>query len=288
MRLKSYGYYAGCAIAAAVFAFSVGQIFAYYGDIRSSKHQVDAARAIYEEASRTTRAAKADDAKPAPAFVPIPDAANADPGAKSPFAEQASTHAPGPEKLVVQDRFKPLLRTNADVVGWLKIDGTTIDYPVLQAEDNAYYLKKDLYRNDNVTGSIFLDYRNRIDGAAEKHWIVYGHYMKDEIMFKGLLKYMDEAYYAEHPVIAFDTLYGNFKWLIFSAYATNANEDYIRTSFADDAAFGAFADGLLANSLYDTGVSIRAEDTILTLSTCSRTEEGGRFTVHAKLISDPT
>lgn len=285
MRLKTYGYYSGCAFAAVVFVFSVGKLFAYYGDIRSSTHQLDAARALYEDASRS---ADAETAKAAPAFVPVPNAANADPDAESPFAEQASTHVPAPGKLVVQDRFKPLLRTNSDVVGWLKIDGTTIDYPVLQAEDNAYYLKKDLYRNDNVTGSIFLDYRNRIEGAKEKHWIVYGHYMKDEIMFKGLLRYKDEAYYAEHPVIAFDTLYGNRKWLIFSAYETDANEDYIRTSFADDASFGAFADGLKANSLYDTGVSIRAEDTILTLSTCSRTEEGGRFAVHAKLISEPT
>lgn len=286
MRLKSYGYYAGCALAAAVFAFSVWKIVAYYGDVRTSKHQLDAARALYEEASRTSN----EQAKPAPAFVPVPDAAYADPDGKSPFAEhtQAAKLAAAPEKLVVQDRFKPLLRTNSDVVGWLKIDGTTIDYPVLQAEDNAYYLKKDLYRNDNVTGSIFLDYRNRIDGAAEKHWIVYGHYMKDEIMFKGLLKYKDEAYFAEHPVIEFDTLYGNRKWLIFSAYYTDANEDYIRTSFADDAAFGAFADDLREKSLYDTGVSIRAEDTVLTLSTCSRTEEGGRFAVHAKLITEPT
>ncbi len=277
MRWTIYGFRAGCAIAIVLCVASVAKLAGYYGDVREAKQQLEAARDIYRESAL-------DEPAPAPAstFVPMPDAAYVAMQEKLPFGMPAES----PRGLVVQDRFKPLLRTNADVIGWLKIDGTTIDYPVLQADDNAYYLKKDLYRNDNVTGSIFMDYRNHID-QAERHWIVYGHYMKDEIMFKGLLKYRDEAYYREHPLIEFDTLYGDREWLIFSAYDTNANEDYIRTAFSDDDRFGAFAEGLKASSLYDTGISIGPDDTVLTLSTCSRAEESGRFTVHAKLISEP-
>ncbi|WEK54409.1 MAG: class B sortase [Candidatus Cohnella colombiensis] len=276
MHWHKIGYYAGCAATLAVCVLSAWKLIDYYGDVRSSKHQLDEAKTLYREANQTTQT------KALPPFVPIPNTMPVDLKSKSPFA--ASDRANLPASLTVQERFKTLLQTNSDVVGWLKIDGTTIDYPVLQAEDNAFYLKKDLYRNDNVTGSIFMDYRNHID-RPEYHWIVYGHYMNDEIMFKGLLKYKDEDYYEEHTVISFDTLYGDLKWLIFSVYYTDVNEDYIRTEFADDEQFWSFAGDLKANSLYDTGISVGADDTILTLSTCSRTEEGGRFTVHAKLIT---
>ncbi|MFC5530224.1 class B sortase [Cohnella yongneupensis] len=280
MFVKKYGAWAGSVIALVVFVFSVVKIVEYYSETRSSKQQINEARTLYENATtspvttpKTTQAAV--DAAPS---IPVTIASPTMP-------ESLVQRTNATVKPPIQERFKPLLETNDDVVGWLKIEDTSIDYPVVQADDNAFYLKKDFHKTNNVTGSIFMDYRNRID-EAQKHWIIYGHYMKDEIMFKGLLKYKDEAYYREHPLITFDTLYGDRKWLIFSAYYTTVDDDYIRTDFKRNEQFASFAAQLKANSLYDTHISVDADDTILTLSTCSKTEEGGRFTVHAKLITD--
>ncbi|MFD0670127.1 class B sortase [Cohnella sp. GCM10027633] len=279
--IRKYGYVAASAGALIVFAASMASIFGYYADTRSAKSQMEQARTLYRAEEPTVERAEADPRPPAEVVAPAPSSAATKPetvAAQSPFDPDAV------RKLIVQDRFKPLLNKNADTVGWLTIAGTSIDYPVVQAEDNAYYLRRDFERDSNVTGSIFMDYRNDI-GQQEKHWILYGHYMKEEIMFKGLLKYRDEAYYREHPIVTFDTLYGDQQWLVFSAYDTNADEDYIRTVFDREDEFAAFASVLKSNSLYDTGVEVGAGDRVLTLSTCSRTEEGGRFTVHAKLVT---
>lgn len=273
---RKYATYAVRLLSMFVLTFSVIKLIDYYADIRDSKSQLEEARAQYNEAVPVlpVNTQRTSAAKPEPAHENVNVNVNV----------HVTTIM---QPLVVQERFIPLLENNPDVVGWLKIDHTTIDYPVVQAEDNAYYLTKDFHRNDNVTGSIFMDYRNRID-EQQKHWIIYGHYMKDEIMFKGLLKYNEETYYREHPLITFDTLYGDRQWLIFSAYYTDVNEDYIRTEFKRQDQFETFAKQLKASSLYDTNITVDADDTILTLSTCSRTEEGGRFTVHAKLITKPS
>lgn len=282
---RKYGYAASCAAASVVFAASLAMLANYYGDTGDTKSQMEQARTMYRAGvPHAEPATQAESRQATEGVSPLPGTAMtpADPAAAPPSFDPDAVR-----KLIVQDRFKPLLNKNADTVGWLTIAGTSIDYPVVQADDNAYYLGKDYERRDNVTGSIFMDYRNDV-GQREKHWIIYGHYMKDEIMFKGLLKYRDEAYYREHPMITFDTLYGNQRWQVFSAYDTSADEDYIRTVFASDDQFGAFAAGLKANSAYDTGVGVGAGDRVLTLSTCSRTEEGGRFTVHAKLVIEPS
>jgi sortase B len=96
--------------------------------------------------------------------------------------------------------------------------------------------------------------------------------------------YETKYFFNDHPIIEFETLNFQGKWQVFSAYYTDPNTDYIRTTFRDDADFISFLDTIKQDSMYDTGVTVDETDTILTLSTCSVSDEEGRFTVHAKWI----
>jgi sortase B len=186
----------------------------------------------------------------------------------------------------VQNRFKKLLQTNEDIVGWLRIENTNIDYPVLQAEDNDFYLKHDIQKDNNVNGSIFMDYRNNIE-TNNRHIIVYGHNMKNRTMFTSLLNYESRWYLEQHPIIEFDTLYGNEKWEIFSVHFTDTDYDYIKTEFIDDEHFRSYMDDLQKKSLHKTQIKLSDKDVVLTLSTCSSSSDQARFAVHARLITNP-
>ena len=93
-----------------------------------------------------------------------------------------------------------LLAINSDCIGWIRIDGTDIDYPVVQAADNTFYLHHNFNQESAICGAIFMDYRNDIDMTRE-HLILYGHQMKDGSMFKQLNGYKDKDFYKEHPEI---------------------------------------------------------------------------------------
>lgn len=181
-------------------------------------------------------------------------------------------------------QFQPLLKINPDVVGWVKIANTRIDYPVVQASDNEYYLDKNIYKKDAIAGSIFMDYRNKGDGS-DKNMIIYGHYVKDGSMFRALQNYKDEAFYKTHPVIEFTSLEDNTEWEIFSIYVTDTDFYYIQTDFNSEEEYSTFLINLQTRSLYDTGVEVDEEDQILTLSTCTYEFNDARFTIHAKRVN---
>ncbi|WP_115991706.1 class B sortase [Cohnella lupini] len=181
-------------------------------------------------------------------------------------------------------RFTELVKRNKDIVGWVKIGDTRIDYPVTQAEDNEYYLGHDVNGNENAAGSIFMDYRNEVGGSG-RHYILYGHDMKNKTMFADLLGYESRWNFENKPTIEFDTIYGDGTWIIFSAYTTDSSFDYIRTDFSSDAEFRTFLNTVKKKSLHESGVEVTADDVVLTLSTCSSAFDDARFVVHAKLAA---
>ncbi|MPW24268.1 class B sortase [Alkalibaculum sp. M08DMB] len=189
------------------------------------------------------------------------------------------------DKNGIHVKFKPFLELNSDVVGWVKIQDTKIDYPVLQGKDNEYYLSRNITKETARAGSIFMDYRNEKDGE-DRNTILYGHHMKDGSMFKALMGYKEKDFFIKHPGIEFDTLKKNWKWEIFSVYITDTKFDYIRTDFATEKEYEGFLKEIKERSLYDTGVKVMKEDKILTLSTCTYEFDNARFTVHAKLVED--
>lgn len=184
---------------------------------------------------------------------------------------------------IIQNKFNELLDQNEDIVGWIKIEDTVIDYPVVQAKDNDYYLRRDYLGNHRNSGSIFMDFRNQID-KSNRNIILYGHYMRDGTMFGDLLQYEDEVFLYEHPLIQFDTLYENATWEIFAVYKTSTDFYYIRTDFESEDQYHAFLHELQAASMHELDVDVTVDDTILTLSTCANYGSDLRFVVQAKLV----
>jgi len=185
----------------------------------------------------------------------------------------------------VQPSFLSLLDQNPDMVGWLKIEDTPIDYPIVQTSDNEYYLHHNYKREASKAGNLFMDFRNGFI-VPSRHTILYGHQMKDGTQFGQLNKFADPDFFQSHRFIQYDTLYKTYKMEVFSIYFTTTAFDYIQTDFSDNEAYGAFLNQIQSLSLYPSDVSLTAEDKIVTLSTCDGrldTNEG-RFVVHAKLI----
>ena len=172
---------------------------------------------------------------------------------------------------------------NEDIIGWISIEGTSIDYPVVQAEDNDYYLTHSIYKEGSSAGAIFMDFRN-CPSPLGKHTVLYGHHMRNGTMFRDLISYKKEEFRKEHPYVVYSGKDGVMMWEIFSAYVTDAGDYYIETDFSKGNDFGQFLEEIVSNSLYDTGCEVKQTDKILTLSTCSYEFEDARMVVHAKLI----
>lgn len=199
--------------------------------------------------------------------------------------EAAGTEAISPELLqqLYQQRFKSLLELNADVVGWISIAGTEIDYPVVQHTDNDYYLNHNLEQARSSHGAIFMDYRNQ-NVLEDKHTVIYGHHMKDGSMFGELSNYKDEAYYRAHDIITFDGLEQPTRWQIFSVYVYTPEHQFFQFQYANEQEYSDYLQKIVEASSYDTGVMISAEDQLLTLVTCTYEVSDARFIIHAKRI----
>ena len=181
--------------------------------------------------------------------------------------------------------FEELLKKNTDTVGYLSVNNTKINYPVVQASTNSYYLNRDFNKRKNSMGWIFMDYRNNAKDL-DKNTIIYGHNIKQGIMF-GTLKYaLNSSWYKKesNQVITFNTPTKNMKWRIFSIYRIPATEDYLKTEFESDEEYIEFLNMLKNRSIYNFNVELNESSKILTLSTCiSHTT---RHVVHAVLESE--
>lgn len=181
--------------------------------------------------------------------------------------------------------FEELLKKNTDTVGYLSVNNTKINYPVVQASTNSYYLNRDFNKRKNSMGWIFMDYRNNAKDL-DKNTIIYGHNIKQGIMF-GTLKYaLNSSWYKKesNQVITFNTPTKNMKWRIFSIYKIPATEDYLKTEFESDEEYMEFLNILKNRSIYNFNVELNESSKILTLSTCfSHTT---RHVVHAVLESE--
>jgi sortase B len=264
------------AAAACVFLFCAYKVASYYSDAQRNQKNYAELRQLYDKTPREsseTDESKETVTRPS-AAVNLVQTTDNKPILTSELAEKP------PE---IMGKFKPLLKKNPDVVGWLNIPGMSIEYPVVQAADNEYYLSRGIDQKANVNGSIFMDFRNSIKKTQE-NTIIYGHNMKNKSMFYGLLLYQSKWNFDHHSVIEFDTLYKTEKWQIFSAYFTDIHDDYIRPEFKDKEEFKRYLENIRKKSLHASDVEVSENDEILTLSTCSALSSISRFTVHAKRI----
>ena len=181
------------------------------------------------------------------------------------------------------EHITTLQEINDDIVGWIEIEGTKLNNPILQAADNDYYLEHNYKGTYSRAGSIFMDFRNDTANLA-KHTILYGHVMRNDSMFGSLSNYADEAYAKAHRTIQFETLYAQYELEVFAAYETTTRFYYLETAF-EGKEFGEFIQQIKGRSRIDTGVDISVHDQIVTLSTCTTSDDNDeRFVVHAKLV----
>jgi len=182
--------------------------------------------------------------------------------------------------------FSTLQEINKDTIGWLTVNNTRIDYPVVQAKDNDYYLRRDYYQNKNRHGWIFMDYRNNPDELNE-NTIIYGHNLANQTMF-GTLRYALNSYWykkSANQIITFNTPNENMKFQIFSIYTIPTTNDYLDITFPTTDAYQAYIDLVKGRSIYDFNIEVATDDKILTLSTCANGNDK-RLVIHAKLIKE--
>jgi sortase B len=172
--------------------------------------------------------------------------------------------------------FDGLQAINPDIVGWIYIADTQISYPVVQASDNSYYLKRMVDGGHNSAGSIFMDYRND-SNLTDRNSILYGHHMKNGSMFAGLVKYKTSGYYEEHPRALLMTPEKNYVIDFFSGYVASEDMDAWQVAFADDASYAQWLEEAQSRSCFQSSVEVDSSCQVVTLSTCSYEFENARF-----------
>lgn len=183
--------------------------------------------------------------------------------------------------------FAACLAQNDDFIAWIRIPGTNVDYPVVWTDDAEYYLHHTFTGKQGAAGTLFslmkTDY-----SIPSRNIAIYGHHLKStgEKMFTSLMRYKDADFYAGHETVLLDTLYESGAYRIFAVLNFHSGEwDASQADFESDAVFLEFIRYARRNALYDTGVTVGAEDSILTLITCDRSYGGkaGRLAVVAVL-----
>ena len=175
-----------------------------------------------------------------------------------------------------------LMEENEDTVGWIHFDNSKISYPIMQGEDNAFYLSHSFSKEEKKAGSIFMEAINH-DTFEDAHTIIYGHNMRNLSMFGELRYYKDKDYYEGNEYFTIYTDTESFTYEIFACYDVPEYSEVYTVWYTADENFADSLQTMQKKAYYDTGVEVTKEDKVLTLFTCSTT--GKRFVVHAKLVT---
>ena len=182
----------------------------------------------------------------------------------------------------IQIDFSSLKELNIDIVGWIRIPGTTIDYPLVDSNDNSFYLNHSYDQQWSSYGSIFLEERNDAD-FSNQHIILYGHNMKDNAMFGSLLDYKNQEYADNHQTIKITLPDEERTYRVFSVYTAHVDSPTYEIS-EDPVAYEQMIVHMMANSMIQLDAIPEAGEQILTLSTCTSTDnQKYRFVVNGLL-----
>ena len=220
--------------------------------------------------------------------VSIRLAATAAPAA-DPYGEPSSTAAPAPESAVSGEALRMLQGENPDFVGWLRLPGTQVDYPVVQSPDRPqYYLRRDFSKKRSTGGTPFIDERCDL-GGNRGNLIVYGHNMKNGSLFGELKKLLDPAFYEAHRTITFDTPEGPGTYRVAAVSLVRVDpaaafQFYWYPNLTTEADFDRYTAGIVSDSAHPQDMDLFFGDELLTLATCSKHVEDGRLLVVGKRI----
>lgn len=186
--------------------------------------------------------------------------------------------------------YQALYEKNSDLAGWLTIEGTDIDYPVLQAvaQSSDFYLNHDFDGKEDINGSLFLDFRNNLQEPND-NMIIYGHNMKSGMMFGGLKQYLEASFWREHKKVTFNTIYEKAEYEIVAVCLSKVAEDgvgnfkyYDFIEAGSKKAFRQFVKNIKELNIMDEELELSYGDKLLTLSTCNSYTEDGRLFLVAK------
>ena len=172
--------------------------------------------------------------------------------------------------------FEALREINPDVVGWIYIEGTSINYPMVQGADNSYYLYRLFDGTENKSGSIFVDYRNSRD-LSDRNTVLYGHNLQSGAMFHDILLYKDQTFYEEHPTALLLTPERNYKIELIAGYVTDMNSDAWKMKFESDVEFALWLEQGIIQSTFQSAVRPTAQDRVVTFSTCTYEYNDARY-----------
>ena len=180
--------------------------------------------------------------------------------------------------------FEKLKSQNSDIVFYLKVNNTSISYPVVKYSDNNYYLNHSFDKSKNSAGWLFADYKNKLDGT-DKNIVVYGHNRRDGSMFGTLKNILNKEWYdnTDNMDIVYMDIRGKHIYKVFSIYKIENEDYYITTQFNNDSEYKKFLTTIKSRSIKDFNVEISETDSILTLSTCANNNKY-RVVLHAKRI----
>ncbi len=220
-------------------------------------------------------------------YVHLPETAPTQPSSTQPDSSEAAqqTEQTEPEDGTVWPSvdFEALQAVNPDVCAWIYLEGTNINYPVVQGADNSEYLHKMVDGSYNSAGSIFMDYRNAPD-FTDPHTILYGHHMKNETMFCQITYYHHQDFYEAHPTALLLTPQGNYKLELFSGYVAHLNGQSWKLQFGTDEEYAAWLEDALARSTFQSAVTPTPQDRVVTLSTCSYEYDDARYVLLGILV----
>ena len=187
------------------------------------------------------------------------------------------------EQIRVEKEEENLYDKYEDYRGWIKIDNTNINYPIVQGKDNSFYLDKDINKNYLSSGSIFMNYLNH--GFNDENTVLFGHHMRNKTMFAQLKKYKEkEFFYGDNDIVIEVENDKVLKYKVFSAYVTDSKDNYIKTNFDDKDQYKEFLEDIKNKSQYKSDIDVNENDKIITLSTCSYEFNDARMVVHGKLL----
>ena len=187
------------------------------------------------------------------------------------------------EKIRVEKEEENLYDKYEDYRGWIKIDNTNINYPIVQGKDNSFYLDKDINKNYLSSGSIFMNYLNH--GFNDENTVLFGHHMRNKTMFAQLKKYKEkEFFYGDNDIVIEVENDKVLKYKVFSAYVTDSKDNYIKTNFDDKDQYKEFLEDIKNKSQYKSDIDVNENDKIITLSTCFYEFNDARMVVHGKLL----
>ena len=249
---------AGAAFCAALFLFSGIMLFREYHDQKQSAEAFEQVAALVVEDSAPEEPENAEAAEP---------------------------------EMTAFEKYAEVFAQNDDLIGWISIPGTRIDYPVMQTKDDPdFYLKHAFDKSYSNYGVPYA--AENCDADISDNMVLYGHHMNNGSMFSDLCKYADEDFYREHKTIYFDTLGGYGEYEVIAAFKTVAYSEsgfkyYHFVNAESEAAFDEYVAKCKELSLYDTGVSAAYGDKLITLSTCEYSQTNGRMVVVAKKVDSP-